>query len=44
MLQVLSRLFRMFEVFSIRSALIHSSKVLKKAIGVKTYAVKLINN
>ena len=35
-LQVLGKLFRLFEVFSIRSTLVHSPKQLDEAISVKS--------
>ena len=42
--QVLGKLFCMFEVFSVRSALIHSTKIFEKDVGVETFALKFINN
>ena len=44
LVQLLSKGFCMFEVFSIRSALIHPTKPFHETIGDKTFTLKFINN
>ena len=41
--QLLSELFRMLEVFSIRSSFIHSPKELEKTVGVEAGTRKFAN-
>ena len=41
--KVLSKLFRKSKIFSIRSTLIHSTKIFKKTICVITFTLKFIN-
>ena len=42
--QVLGKLLCVFEVFSVRFALIYSTKIFEKKVGVETFALKFINN
>jgi hypothetical protein len=34
----------MFEVFSVRSVFVYSTKIFEKTVGVETFALKFINN
>jgi hypothetical protein len=42
--QLLSEGFRMFEVFTVRSSFVYSTKIFEKTVGVETFALKFINN
>ncbi len=44
LLQFSGKLFRMFEVFSVRSALVYSSEQSEETVGVKTCAYEFIDD